>query len=249
MRNLHAAGPLLQASLMDRRIVHTKGELNFVTATDRKAEETIIQIIHTEFPDHAILAEESLGRGNSPYRWIIDPLDGTTNFAHTFPFACISIGYEEQGSVVTGGIFDPFHQELFFAQKDQGAFLNNKRIYVSQTPSLSESLLTTGFAYDRRQKIDEYLLPFKEFIMRVHGIRRTGAAALDLCYVACGRFDGFWEAKLHPWDVAAGSLIVTEAGGQITDYGGNPYRLDAMRTVASNGKIHREMIEILKSNG
>lgn len=249
---LQGAGAILKETIFERRVVAEKGELNLVTETDRRSEELIVQTILTHFSDHAILTEESPARGKSPYRWIIDPLDGTTNFAHTYPIACVSIAFEDHGEVTLGGIYDPFREELFYAERGQGATLNEQPIVVSQNPDLAHSLLATGFPYDRRQNVDQYLSIFKAFIMRVHGIRRTGAAALDLAYVACGRLDGFWENKLRTWDVAASALVLEEAGGKLSDFGGMPLKVSDPHTdwvsqmAASNGFIHDEMIEVLR---
>ncbi|MFY9270870.1 MAG: inositol monophosphatase family protein, partial [Candidatus Manganitrophaceae bacterium] len=198
-------------------------------------------------PDHQILAEEGHDRtGASPYRWVIDPLDGTTNYTHHFPFFCVSIGVEIKGKVHLGVVFDPVRNELFFAEKGKGAFLNGRPIRVSAVRALRESLLVTGFV--REVQTDPVNFdPFINFTMRVQGVRRTGSAALDLCYVACGRFDGFWELKLHPWDTAAGSIILTEAGGRLTDFSGKGYSIYDKEMLASNGKLHRQMIDVLQS--
>ncbi len=244
---LREAGSLLKASLSRRGGYETKqSELSLVTQTDREAERIIIGLIRQSFPDHAILAEESLGSGTSPHRWVIDPLDGTTNFAHTYPVCCVSIAYEYEGQVQIGGIFDPFRDELFFASKGGGAFLNEEQIHVSKTPRLTEALLSTGFPYDRKKNIDMYVAPVRDFLMHIHGIRRTGSAALDMCYVASGRFDGYFESKLSPWDIAAAGLIVVEAGGRLSNYAGKPFTLTGSQTVASNGLIHDAMLEVLK---
>ena len=250
--SLEKAGAILKETLFDRRVVAQKGELSLVTETDKRSEEVIVQNILAAFPDHAILTEESPARGKSSYRWIIDPLDGTTNFVHTYPVACISIAFEEKGVITVGGVYDPFRGELFFAERGHGATLNGLPIVVSQNPNLGDSLLCTGFPYDRRQNADRYLAVFREFMFQVQGVRRTGAAALDISYVACGRFDGFWECKLHSWDVAAASLLIEEAGGKLSDFSGKPLTLSnpdddwVPQMVASNGFIHDEMIEVLK---
>jgi len=246
LKALREAGSVVKSSLSERRIVAKKSELSLVTATDKEAEKIILDLIRREFPDHAILSEESPATGDSTSRWIIDPLDGTTNFAHTYPMAVVSIAYEEKGKVEMGGVLDPFREELFFAERGKGATLNGKRMRVSENKTLADSLLATGFPYDRREKPDEYLAVVKDFMMKVHGIRRSGTAAMDLCYVACGRFDGFWELKLHAWDVAAAALMVEEAGGKLSNYSGGPYTLDALQTVASNTLIHDEMLSVLK---
>ncbi len=240
------AGKILRSSLSTRPAYERKSELSIVTETDKAAEKCIVDLILKEFPDHALLTEESPPMGKSSHRWIIDPLDGTTNFAHTFPIACTSIAYEEAGELVMGAVYDPFRDELFFAEKGKGATVNGKPIHVSQTPELRDSLLCTGFPYDRRERPDDYLALFKAFMMKVQGIRRTGAAALDLCYVACGRFDGFWEVKLQPWDKAAAMIIIEEAGGKISNFQGMPLTLSDVQNVASNGKIHDEMLQTTK---
>lgn len=242
---LARAGKILRASLADRRVIAKKSELSLVTAADKAAEEAILDLLGKRFPDHATLTEESPPRGSSPSRWIIDPLDGTTNFAHTFPVACVSIAFEHEGRLEIGGVLDPFRDELFLAERGGGATLNGKPIAVSPTRTLSESLLATGFPYDRRERPDEYLAVFKTFMMKAHGIRRTGAAALDLCYVAAGRFDGFWELKLNPWDKAAAMVILEEAGGRLSNFSGEPLTLEEIQNVATNNLIHGEMLEAL----
>jgi len=250
--SLEKAGALLKETLLDRKVVAHKTELSLVTETDRRSEEAIVRTLLSYFPDHAILTEESPERGKSPYRWIIDPLDGTTNFAHTYPIACVSIAFEDHGKITFGGVNDPFRGELFYAEKGGGAILNGLPLVVSQSPTLGTSLLATGFPYDRRQNADEYLALFKALMMKAQGIRRTGAAALDLAYVACGRFDGFWELKLRSWDVAAAALLVEEAGGKLSDFAGRPLTVSGPKTdwvpqiMASNGFIHEEMAEVLK---
>ncbi len=249
---LEEAGKILKDALLDRHVVTHKGELNIVTETDRRAEDAILSRILHSFPDHAILTEESPARGKSPFRWIIDPLDGTTNFAHTFPAACVSMAFEDHGQILFGGVFDPFRGELFLAQRGNGATLNDLPLVVSQNPTLEQSLLCTGFPYDVRQHIDDYVGIFKAFLLKAMAVRRTGSAALDLAYVAAGRFDGFWEAKLRSWDIAAASLLIEEAGGKLSDFRGRPLNLSNPKedlipqTVASNGFLHAEMLEVLK---
>lgn len=247
---LKEAGLILKETLFERRVVAEKGELSLVTETDRRSEQGIVQNILRRFPDHAILTEESPARGESPYRWIIDPLDGTTNFVHTYPVACVSIAFEDHGRITFGGVYDPFRDELFYAQRGRGATLNGQPIVVSQNPDLAHSLLSTGFPYDRRQNADRYLALFKAFMIQVHGVRRGGAAALDLAYVASGRFDGFWELKLNLWDIAAGWLLLEEAGGKLSDFSGRPLMIPKdpviPQLVASNGFIHEEMTRTLE---
>ena len=245
LKALKESGKILKSTLTERRVVEKKSELSLVTASDKESEKTILQIIEASFPDHAILSEESPPRGKSSSRWIIDPLDGTTNFAHTFPVACVSIAYEEKGRVELGGVYDPFKDELFLGERGNGATMNGNPIIVSKMPALSESLLCTGFPYDRRERPDEYLAIFKAFMMKVQGVRRMGAAAIDLCYVACGRFDGYWEMKLNSWDKAAAMLIIEEAGGSLSNFSGQPLGLEDAQNVASNGFIHAEMLGVL----
>jgi myo-inositol-1(or 4)-monophosphatase len=218
-----------------------------VTTTDRRAEEQIVHILQKNFPDHSILAEEenTIDHPHSSYRWIIDPLDGTTNFAHSYPQVSVSIALEREGELILGLVYDPLREECFRATKGQGAFLNQDRIRVSNVDELDKALLATGFPYDRRENANLYLAFFKALMIRTQGIRRAGSAALDLCYLACGRLDGFWELKLHPWDTAAGSLIVREAGGILTDFSGKGFSIWGEETLGSNGLIHGEMLEVL----
>ncbi|MDP3017736.1 MAG: inositol monophosphatase family protein, partial [Deltaproteobacteria bacterium] len=181
-----------------------------------------------------------------PWRWIIDPLDGTINYYRGFPFFSVSIGLEEDGEVILGVVYIPVLDELFVAQKGEGAFLNGKRISVSQTDQLKRSFLATGFPYDVQERPEYYLRYFHQFIRQTFAIRRPGSAAIDLCYVAAGRFDGFWELKLHPWDVAAGILLITEAGGKATGFKGQPLSIYAEETLASNGLIHEQMLQAIQ---
>ena len=227
--------------------IEYKNAVNLVTDADRTSEQAIIEVIRRTYPNHDILAEERgvESAGRSPYKWVIDPLDGTTNFAHGFPVYCVSIGLEYDGQMVVGVILDPTRQELFVAVSGQGATLNGERLRVSQTSALDTALLVTGFAYDIRESTHNNLDYFSRFCLSARGVRRTGSAALDLCYVAAGRFDGFWEMKLHPWDVAAGSLMVTESGGRMSDFKGGAFSIDGEEMVASNGLIHSEMLDVL----
>jgi myo-inositol-1(or 4)-monophosphatase len=230
--------------------VELKGEINLVTEVDRICEQRIIEIIKEAHPQHNILSEETpMPEGSSSFRWIIDPLDGTTNYAHGYPFFCTSIALELEGEIVLGVIYDPLLDELFTAQQGEGAFLNGERIAVSATERLTEALICTGFPYDLRESPVNNLDHFNHFIMEARAIRRDGSAALDLCYVAAGRFDGFWELKLYPWDVAAGKLLVEEAGGVVTDFEGGPLDIYGQKTLASNRKIHEEMIRVLERGG
>jgi len=205
-----------------------------------------VETLRSAFPDHSILAEEGTRvEGRAPYRWLIDPLDGTTNYAHGFPFFCVAIALDREGLPVLGVAYDPSREELFVAERGRGASLNGDPIRVSRAPSLNDSLLATGFPYDIRENPHNNLAEYAAFSLRCRGVRRLGSAVLDLCYVAAGRLDGFWELRLGPWDVAAGALMVEEAGGRITDLEGGPFSIDQQQIVASNGRIHREMIELL----
>ena len=226
--------------------VSYKGRDNIVTEIDKAAERMIIGTLLKAFPDHSILSEESRPKvGRSPYKWIIDPLDGTTNFAHQFPFFCVSIALEVDGDVGLGVVYDPLREELFYGESGAGAFLNNRKISVSKTHCLSDSFLATGFSYGRTRK-DRNVKHFKTLLMRSMAVRRAGSAALDLCYVACGRFDGFWEMYLHPWDSAAGALIVKEAKGTVTRFDSTPYLPYHKDILATNGFIHQKISVALK---
>ena len=228
------------------RVEH-KDAVNLVTDADKRAEQVIVEAIRRAFPDHQILAEERGQAGStSQYKWVIDPLDGTTNFAHGFPAYCVSIGVEYQGRCILGVVFDPTRKELFVAEAGGGAFLNGTPLRVSRASRLDAALLVTGFAYDIRESEQNNLDHFARFALRAQGVRRTGTAALDLCYVAAGRFDGFWELKLHPWDTAAGSVILLEAGGRLSDLSGGSFSIYGKELVASNGTIHDEMLKVLK---
>jgi len=242
-------GAILQDYAQKGFTIHSKGQaINLVTEADLHSEKTIIQSIQKTFPNHQILSEEQ-GLQDIPQhsiKWIIDPLDGTVNFAHGFPMYNVSIGIEYQGTCVIGVIFDPTRDELFLAQQGRGATLNGTPIQVSSTRTISEALLVTGFAYDIHTAKDNNLKEFCAFTVRAGGMRRTGTAAIDLCYIACGRLDGFWELQLNPWDTAAGKVIVEEAGGKITNYAGEPYSIYGQTILATNGLIHQEMLEVLQ---
>jgi myo-inositol-1(or 4)-monophosphatase len=227
--------------------VEYKGEFNPVTEVDLLCERAIVKMILDAFPDHDILTEESPFEGKgSPWRWIIDPIDGTTNYFHGFPCFCASIGLEVEGEVKIGVVYIPTLNELFHAEKGKGAFLNGERIVVSRADRLNRSLLCTGFPYDVHEHADFYLRYFRQFITKSFAIRRPGSAAIDLSYLAAGRFDGFWEFKLNAWDVAAASLMVTEAGGKVTDFQGRPFNIYSKETLASNGLIHQEMLQAIQ---
>ena len=222
-------------------------ETNLVTETDKKAEEIIIRKIKKRYPHHDFLAEESGGsEEKSEYKWIIDPLDGTTNFTHGLPIFCVSIGLEVKGEMTLGVVYDPNLDELFTVEKGKGAFLNKRRMIVSKTSKLIESLIVTGFPYDIRSRPETILTHFNNFLLEAQAVRRLGSAALDLCYVAAGRFDGFWESTLNPWDMAAGVLLLEEAGGLFTDFLGFPTTIYKKQVLATNRIIHDQMIAVLK---
>lgn len=244
-----AAGKYILKKIGNFGKISYKGSINLVTEVDKKSEEIIVSRIRKEFPSHGILAEErgSEDRGNR-YKWIIDPLDGTTNYAHSFPFFCVSVGLEKNDEVIAGVAYDPVREELFSSQKGKGAYLNRKRIRVSKISDLSRALLVTGFAYNIREAKYTNVENFRKFLLASQAVRRTGSAAIDLCYVACGRFDGFWEVGLNPWDTAAASLIAEEAGAKITDFKGKPYSIYEKQILASNGKVHGQMLKILKND-
>jgi len=238
------AGRIQMEHLNHHHAVEYKGAFDPVTEVDRLCEQAIFRMILGTFPDHEILSEETPFKAKgSPWRWIIDPIDGTTNYARKFPFFCVSIGLEVEGEVKLGVVYIPVLDELFHAEKGKGAYLNGERIRVSKVEDLGKSLVCTGFPYDVQERPDFYLRYVREMIRRSFALRRPGSAAIDLCYVAAGRFDGFWEWNLHAWDVAAASLMVAEAGGRLTDFRGGPFSIYGQQTLASNGIIHRAMIE------
>jgi len=226
--------------------IQYKGEINLVTEVDLLCEQEVIRRIQGAFPGHAFLAEESgATKGDADHLWIIDPLDGTVNYAHGYPCYCVSIGYQHKGEVVAGVVYNPCLDELFVAEKGQGATLNGKPIAVSATTELKQSLLATGFAYDINESSDNNLDHFQHFIKACQAIRRPGSAAMDLCYTAMGRFEGFWELKLHPWDYAAGWLMIEEAGGKATRFDGSPFQMGDRSILASNSHIHPAMVDVL----
>ncbi|HTY76421.1 MAG TPA: inositol monophosphatase family protein [Candidatus Bathyarchaeia archaeon] len=240
------------ALLLDRagalREIRYKGSpTNLVTEMDRQAEALCVDHIRRAFPDHAILAEEGGARpGSESHRWIIDPLDGTTNYAHGMPHFAVSIALEVEGRVALGVIFDPSRDECFTAVRGDGAFLNGRALRVSETPTLDESLLSTGYPYEIRRVHANNLAEHAAFMLRCRSVREMGSAAINLALVAAGRLDAFWELALGPWDVAAGCLLVEEAGGRVTDPAGRPVSLAAPSVVASNGRIHDEMLRTLR---
>ena len=233
--------------------IEYKGEADLVTIADRTSEALIRERIRAQWPSHDILGEEGgLRDTGSEYRWYVDPLDGTTNFAHGFPVFCVSLGLEYKGQTIAGVIFDPTRDELFAAEKGSGARLNGQPMHVSKTTNLAECLVATGFPSHKRHK-NPNIFFYHHITLHTHGVRRAGSAALDLCCVASGRFDGFWEFKLNPWDTAAGVLLVEEAGGKVTDFSGGAFQLDSRETLASNGLVHeallREFEQIFSGEG
>ncbi len=245
-----SAGRLQRERLWSEHQIDYKGASNLVTEVDRGCEKLIVGLIRDVYPDHDILAEENdYASLRSPCKWIIDPLDGTTNYAHGFPWFCVSIALEIEGEVQLGAIYQPVMDELFTVIKGEGAFVNGRRLAVSSQPTLKESLLATGFPYDRGWENENNFAHFLRFQMAARAVRRAGAAALDLAYVAAGRLDGYWECKLNPWDVAVGQLLVSEAGGRVTGFDGEPYSLYNHRIVASNGVVHDEILALLQVGG
>ncbi|MGQ0792956.1 MAG: inositol monophosphatase family protein [Deltaproteobacteria bacterium] len=245
-RAAREAGKILRDNLGKVKHIGYKAKNSLVTEVDRLAEGVVIDIIKSNFPAHAIFAEES-GRSAKPsdYLWLIDPLDGTTNYAHGYPHFCVSIALEAEGRIILGAVYNPMRDEFFSAELGGGAYLNHSPIQVSATRTIEESMLCTGFVHENDWMVEENLAHFADFIRIAQAVRRDGSAALDLCYVACGRYDGFWELGLSPWDTAAGSLILTEAGGAVSDFTGGGYRVYDPKILASNGRLHGRMIEIL----
>lgn len=247
-RTARDAGKILLRKFGRKLEITKKGEINLVTEADLASEAFIIDRIRSFYPRHSVLAEESgeaVLIGESKWKWIIDPLDGTTNFAHGYPCFCVTLAVEYAGEIIIGVTYDPTRDELFCAEKGCGASLNRRSVEVSATRGLGDALLVTGFPYDlsRRENIAEN---FKRMLLSARAVRRDGSAAIDLAYVACGRFDGFWEEGLNPWDVAAGCLIVREAGGTVSDYAGRVADIYTPPVCASNGLIHESMLDILR---
>src|SRR5437762_1160297 len=229
--------------------ITNKGDIDLVTEADLAAERLIIERIRSHHPRHSILSEEAgdviaIEGEQSEYKWIVDPLDGTTNYAHGYPAFCVSVALERDGRIELGVIYDPIRDETFAAERGEGATLNGRRIHVSEVEELNNAMLCTGFPYNVRE-IEDFARHFYNFIMHAQAVRRDGSAALDLAYVACGRFDGFWEEGLRPWDVAAGVLLIEEAGGRVSHYDGRPFDIYTPPIVASNGLIHEAMMQVL----
>jgi myo-inositol-1(or 4)-monophosphatase len=245
------AGGLLLDRLGRALQVSNKGAIDLVTEADLASEKLIIERIRSHYPRHAILAEESgdsetsSSNSDAEWKWIIDPLDGTTNYAHGYPCFCVSIGIERQGKLEIGVVYDPMRNEMFAAERGQGATLNERPMRVSAVEELNRAMLCTGFPYDVRERPD-FARDFSNFTMQAQAVRRDGSAALDLAYVACGRFDGFWEDGLNPWDIAAGVVLIEEAGGTVSDFQGGALDIYSPRVLASNGLVHQSMMEVIR---
>jgi myo-inositol-1(or 4)-monophosphatase len=253
IRAAREAGAILRDYAGRQFQIEHKGRINLVTEADLASEHHIKELIAAHYPTHRILAEESGASDTdkesgqtSDYCWIIDPLDGTTNFAHGYPFFCVSIGLERKNERIAGVVYDPTRDEIFAAERGAGATLNDRPIRVSEIDSLERSLLVSGFPYDVRERMSSYLPAWQRFLERAQAVRRDGSAALNLSYLAMGRFDGYWEFGLNAWDTAAGTLIVEEAGGRITKTDGTPFDLFTPSMLCSNGLIHDEMLEVLR---
>ncbi|HTZ47773.1 MAG TPA: inositol monophosphatase family protein [Verrucomicrobiae bacterium] len=239
------AGKILREEMEHPPTISHKSEFDLVTQADRRSEALIVSRLQKYFPDHAVAAEEGSGKDIvSEYRWHVDPLDGTTNFAHAYPCFCVSLALARKNELLLGVIFNPIYNELFTAARGQGAFFNAKKIHCSKIDALKNSLLCTGFPNHNRESNPNFRF-YWDFTLRSQGVRRDGSAALDLAYVAMGRFDGFWEYGLNPWDTAAGVVLVEEAGGKISDMQGRPYVLGGPSILASNGFIHEEMLRVV----
>ncbi|HEU4479094.1 MAG TPA: inositol monophosphatase family protein [Pyrinomonadaceae bacterium] len=245
------AGGILVDRLGRSLQVSNKGDIDLVTEADLASEQLIIERIRSHYPRHSILAEESgaseksSGNPESEWKWIIDPLDGTTNYAHGYPCFCVSIGLERAGKLELGVVYDPLRNEMFAAERGQGATLNERPVRVSAVAELNQAMLCTGFPYNVRERPD-FARDFSNFTMKAQAVRRDGSAALDLAYVACGRFDGFWEDGLNPWDLAAGVLLIEEAGGKVSDFQGAPLDIYSPRVLATNGLVHQSMMAVIR---
>jgi len=240
------AGAILRSRIGNIGNIDYKSAFNIVTDVDKEAERNIIEILNEHFPNDQILAEESgVHEARSSRRWIIDPLDGTTNYSHGYPFFCVSIGYEDAGEPLMGVVYNPIADEMFWAQKGGGAYLNDTKIKVSSHTGVATSLLATGFPADTKTVKHSNIEQFARVTERSLGVRRDGSAALDLCFVACGRLEGFWELKLAPWDLAAGTVIIREAGGLVTNLTGGAFDICSGHVLATNGLIHSELKDVL----
>ncbi|MBS1779988.1 MAG: inositol monophosphatase [Bacteroidetes bacterium] len=243
------AGKIIQQYFQGSfNIENKEGINNLVTEVDKHSEKAIIDIIRKNYPEHSIISEE-VGEmlQESDYQWIIDPIDGTVNFAHGIPICCVSIGLKHKEELLLGAVYNPMMNELFFAEKGKGAYLNDKPIKVSSKTNFAKACLVTGFPYKWPNSSEHPIRVFERFILEGLPVRRLGSAAIDLCWVACGRFDGFWEYNLSSWDVAAGYLIVQEAGGRITNFDGEPYSVFDKETLATNGHIHEDMLRLIRN--
>ncbi len=234
------------ASQLDRLNVENKGRNDFVSQVDREAEAEIIDVLHRAYPDHAILAEETGRQGKSEFLWIIDPLDGTTNYLHGYPQFAVSIGLYHQDRATQAVVFDPLKNELYTATRGAGAQLNDRRMRVSGVTRMDAALLATGFPYKSMDQLEVWIDTFRTLLPRVSGVRRAGAASLDLAHVACGRLDGFWEFGLSPWDMAAGCLLIEEAGGLVSDFGGGQGFLESGHVIGGTPKIYNELLSLIQ---
>lgn len=248
-RACRLAGQIQIEGLNKARKVSYKGSINLVTDVDPLCERAIVDLLQGTYPQHDILAEEGSGnRKDSEYKWVIDPLDGTTNYAHGYPLFCTSIALEHRGEILVGAVYEPNREEMFLAEKGAGASLNGERLRVSAVEDLGQALLATGFAYNVRETSNNNLDHFRNFILQAQALRRDGVAAVDLCYVAAGRYDGFWELNLFPWDVAAGFLVIQEAGGKVSNFSGKPFGIYSKEILASNAALHPAMVKVLGSS-
>ncbi len=245
------AGKILRAHFgkVDVTDIRKKSANDFISFVDESSEIKIIEIIRSKFPDHEILAEESGSSAiKSPYRWIIDPLDGTTNYLHSIPVFSVSIAVEHNDEIVTAVVYNPLTNEMYWAEKGKGTFCNDQKIHVSTTSTLNESFIATGFPFKAKHMLDDYMHAFRSIFDHAIGARRLGSAAIDMAYVAAGKFDGFWELGLKPWDMAAGALLITEAGGKITDFWDKPNYMNSSYVLASNNKIHDNLGTIIRKS-
>jgi myo-inositol-1(or 4)-monophosphatase len=245
---IHAGDVMMRRLGGDVR-VNKKGAIDLVTEVDVEVEQAFRDMVSKRFPDHAVLGEELGGGSRAPAGpcWVFDPIDGTTNFAHGLPIFCASLALEIGGEAHVAAVYDPTRRELFTAERGRGAFLNGRCIQVSDAGTLVDAMLVTGFPYDVHERVEEIVGLFGAFVGRARAVRRLGSAAIDLCYVAAGRMDGFWESDLKPWDIAAGSLIVSEAGGRVTNLEGGPFSSRGRHVLASNGRLHDQMLDVVRA--